>query len=473
MKSWIWPLLAVVIVVTWGLWPFQRAIGEDAARPRVWIGYVTDAASRPIRAALVIVDPPSHGGGPSLVAETDREGRFRLVDPPTGRHRILIGQINHLPLVADDVAFDPAAPPRAWVLKQTERVIEGEVRDAAGAPIEWARVSYPAEVFAPEEMRVLRTRLAVRTDAMGRFRIARGVRADAQCTLAVSRTGFTPSEVEVDLAGGDPPIQTLRLEALAPSVLEGLVVGPDGLAATGAHIEVRDGNEVRCVLSDDEGRFAIGGLAEGPVELHVRPSSVGHRAGFAPARRSGVFVPGTVRVDLESVPPNERPGSISISFDVPDRARGVEAIWIRDEACPFEEVRVHGGRCTAWQGGIAPGPVHVFVRAGDWTAMERVDVQAGATLRLAPSLRQGRSVRLRVREREGGPPILGAVALPYVDAPGRPPFELPPATADDRGEVELRGLPEGCRVEVSAPGREPREVVPDRPEQDVTLERRR
>ncbi len=472
MKTWMWPLLAVVVVVTWGFWPFLHASGEEVPRPRLWTGWVTDAASRPVGAALVIVDPPGNAPGAALVSETDREGRFRLADPPSGRHRVLVGQINYLPIVVEDVLLDPAAPPRAWVLRQTERVVEGEVRDAAGAPIAWARVSYPAEVFLPEQIKSIRTRLAVRTDAKGKFRIARGVRADAPCALKVERTGFAPAEDVVELSSGDPPPRDIRLEPLRPSVLEGLVVGPDGLTVPGAHVEARDGRQVRCALADDEGRFAIGGLDAGPVDLLVKPSTVGLRAGFASARSAGVAAPGTVRVDLGRVPANERPGAIAVSFEIPETTGGIEAIWIRGEAQPFEEIRVNGKHCSAYQGGIAPGPAHVFVRAGDWTATESVDVPAGETLRVSLSPREGRFMRLRVRDGAGGPPVMGAVALPYVDAPGGPAFELLPASADEKGEVELHGLPEGCRVEVSAPGREPREVIPDRPEQDVPLERR-
>lgn len=472
MKRWLWPIMAVAVVLAWGVWPFQPATGENVPRERVWTGWVTDAASRPIRAAVVVVDPPSGAGGAARVAETDREGCFRMPDPPSGRHSLLIGQIHYLPMVIDTFEIDPTRPPRAFVLRQTERVIEGEVRDRAGAPIAWARVAYPAEVFAPEEMKVVRTRLAVRTDAKGRFRIARGVRADAPCRIEVTRTGFTSAKTEVDLAGGDPPPLEIRLDPLPSAVIEGLIVGPDGLPATGARIEVRDGNVVRCTLTDDEGRFAVGGLAEGPVDLFVQPSTIGLRAGFAPARRENVAAPGSVRIDLALVPANERPGAIALSFQVPETATPVEAYWIREEASAFEELRVNGGRCSAYQGGLSPGPVHVFVRAGDWMASEPVNVPPGETARVTLALREGSFVRLRVRDGEGGPPVMGAIALPYVDAPDGAAFELPPSTADDRGEIELRGLPEGCRVEVSAPGREPREVIPDRSEKDIPLERR-
>lgn len=473
MKRWLWPLLAVVVVVTWGLWPFQRVSGEDAPRDRVWTGWVTDAASRPIRGALVVIDPPPGGVGAALLAETDREGRFRLPDPPSGRHRVLVAQINYLPIVVEEVVLDPAAPPRAFVLRQTERIIEGEVRDAEGSPIEWSRVDYPAEVFAPGELRGLRTHLAVRTDAKGRFRIARGLRADAPCTLSVGRTGFTPAEVVVDLSAGDPPRQSIRLDPLPPAVLEGTVVGPDGLSVPGAHVEARNGGLVRCAMADDEGRFAIGGLEDGPVDVFVLPSAIGFRAGFAPARDVRAVAPGTVRIDLGWVPANERPGAIALSFEVPEPMGRVEAIWIRGEAQSFEEIHVEGGRCSAYQAGISPGPVHVFIRAGEWIATERVDVPAGETIRVTPAPVQGRSMRLHVRDGAAGPPVMGAIALPYVDAPGGAVFELPPTTADERGEMELRGLPDGCRVEVSAPGREPREVVPDRPEQEVPLDPQR
>ncbi|MEK7867689.1 MAG: carboxypeptidase-like regulatory domain-containing protein [Planctomycetota bacterium] len=473
MKRWIWPLLAVAVVLTWGLWPFQRVSGEDAPRDRVWTGWVTDAASRPIRAALVVIDPPPRGVGAALVAETDREGRFRLLDPPPGRHRVLVAQINYLPVVVEEVVLDPATPPRAFVLRQTERIIEGEVRDAAGSPIEWARVDYPAEVFAPEELRGVQKHLAVRTDAKGRFRIARGLRAGAPCELSVERTGFSPARSAVDLSAGDPPRQSIRLDPLPREVLEGTVVGPDGLAVPGAHVEARNGGLVRCAMADDEGRFAIGGLEAGFVDVFILPSAIGFRAGFAPARDVRAEAPGTIRIDLGWVPENERPGAIAVSFEVPESMGRIEAIWIRGEAQPFEEIHVEGGRCSAWQGGVSPGPVHIFVRAGDWIAAQTVDVPAGETVRVTPSPRQGRFVRLHVRDGAGGPPVMGAIALPYVDAPGGAAFELPPTMADERGEVELRGLPEGCRVEVTAPGREPREVVPDRPDQEVPLEPQR
>ncbi|GEM_PF-5439235 len=473
MKRWLWPLLAVVVVLTWGFWPFQRVSGEDVPRERVWTGWVTDAASRPIRAAVVVIDPSPQGSGAALVAETDREGRFRLPDPPSGRHTVLVGQINYLPIVVEDLVLDPAAPPRAFVLRQTDRVVVGEVRDAGGEPISWARVGYPAEIFAPEEMRAVPTHLAVRTDAKGRFRIARGLSANAPCKLSVERTGFTSVEVAVDLSDGDPPSQSIRLEPLAPAVLLGTVVGPDGLAVPGAQVQARNGGLVRCAVADDEGRFAIGALEEGPVDLFVLPSAIGFRAGFAPARDVSALAPATVRIDLGWVPSNERPGAIAVSFEVPDLAGPVEAIWIRTEAQPFEEVRVEGGRCSAWQGGVSPGPVHVFLRAGEWIANQTIDVPAGETVRVTLSPRLGQFVRLHVRDGAGGPPVMGAIALPYVDAPGGAAFELPPTTADDRGEMELRGLPEGCRVEVSAPGREPREVLPDRSDQEVQLEPRR
>lgn len=470
MRRWFWPLTAVVLLVLWGFWPAHRVSGEDDKPRPEWTGWVTDPMSRPIQGATVAIDPVD-GGDAAFVVETDREGRFRIADPPAGRHRLLVGQANCLPMQADGVQTDPGTTPRAWVLRATERTIEGTVHDPAGAPIAWARVSYPAEVFLAEELRIVQERLAVRTDKRGGFRIARGVRAVSGCWVRAERTGFQPADIAVDLAAGDAGSVDLRLDPISAPVVEGRVVGPDNLTCPGARVQASSGSEVREAIADDEGCFAIGGLAE-EVDLLVAPSEVGRRAGCGTARIPAVRAPSKVEVRLPWAPEEERPGNLELVVTLAGEATQADAFWIREEAQPFEEIHVEGKRLSAWQGGLAPGPVHVFVRAGNWIATADETIVPGKTVMLRLTPRKGSFVRMLVHDGVQGPPVMGAVALPYVDLPGGPAFELPPGVADEHGEVTLRGLPEGCRVEVSAPGHRPREVVPANRLEEVPLERR-
>lgn len=470
MKRWCVPFVAIVLLVLWGFWPAHRVSGEDDKPKPEWSGWVTDSMSRPIQGATVAIDPTS-GGKAAATAETDREGRFRVTDPPAGRHHLLVGQANYLPIEEDGVATEPGTAPRAWVLRATDRTIEGTVHDPAGAPIAWARVSYPAEVFVAEELRVVQERLAVRTDAKGGFRIARDVRPAAACWVRAERTGFQPADIAVDLAAGDARAVDVRLDPIPAPVVEGRVVGADNLTAPGAIVEARGEGKVFTAVADDEGRFAIGGLPS-EVDLLVRPSEVGRRAGSSAARVSGVRPPADVDVHLPWAPEEERPGNLEVLVSFPGEVTQADVFWIRDEARPFEEIHVDGKRVSASQGGLAPGPIHVFVRAGTWLAAKSLRIEPGAWATLCLSARTGRFMRAHVRDGVKGPPIMGAIALPYVDLPGGVAFELPPATADERGELTLRGLPDGCRVEVSAPGHDTREVVPRNRDEEVPLERR-
>ncbi len=145
--------------------------------------------------------------------------------------------------------------------------LSGFVRDDLGRPIEGA------------EVLVWQLDAETRTDAAGHYTLDHLTcePPDEALTVRGAAQGFVTQLTSLTLAGSE---SVFSLDLVLPRGVEvrGQVTGPEGRPVIGALVQVGLGSSATC-LTDDSGRFAVGGVAPGRTEVSVT------KQGFAPEKR--------------------------------------------------------------------------------------------------------------------------------------------------------------------------------------------
>lgn len=263
----------------------------------VLAGTLSDPSGEPIPGARIRLRTPPHPGltwdggfgAEAPGATSDDRGRFRAVGLDAGTVYLLRVEADGFPAVEQ-----PVEPPaRLDLVLERGGGLTAAVTDPYGAPVAGARVRlFPA----PEEAERLTLQLRdgdlvaeheTHTDHEGRFvldPVATGtydLRIDAPGLAPLHRMGVeVPGNQRHDLG---------RLTAEPAVAVEGRIVDGEGEPVAGARVSVDPfspyrgwsgnrsvytfspgGSQLRGVVSDDDGRFRLGGLAAGVlVDLEV------------------------------------------------------------------------------------------------------------------------------------------------------------------------------------------------------------
>jgi len=199
--------------------------------------------------------------------QTAADGTFRL---PAGSGRALTVSAVAPGLGRAEVVVADLAPggTASVELRLPHAVrLSGFVRDDLGRPIEGA------------EVLVWQLDAETRTDAAGRYTLDHlAVEVpDEALTVRAAAPGFVTQLASLTFAGGAREF-ALDLELPRGVEVRGQVAGPGGRPVVGALVQVGLGSSATC-LTDDSGRFAVGGVAPGRTEVSVT------KRGFAPEKR--------------------------------------------------------------------------------------------------------------------------------------------------------------------------------------------
>jgi protocatechuate 3,4-dioxygenase beta subunit len=138
-------------------------------------------------------------------------------------------------------------------------VIEGQVTDPSGAPLPTSQVTLSP---APDPgLSVPGASSGTSTDSEGRFRFE-GLHQGARFGLFVERSGFVPARVPAVEA---PTPEPLRIELSAGRAVAGRVKSPGGEPVPQAWVVVNSATG----FTDPEGRFRLAGLQPGLAEISV------------------------------------------------------------------------------------------------------------------------------------------------------------------------------------------------------------
>lgn len=240
-------------------------------RPWALAGRALSPAQQPLQECLVTLSSE-----PSLSAECDENGRYRLSGVPAGRHLLYFESLGRVKLV--EIELDAAAPNPLHlrdVMVGEGGVVVGWALDAAtGAPIADLEIfaDLASEVDgAPERDVDLQPDLpmAARTDAAGYFRMP-GLKPLESMHLEFWHDAFQPQRREVSVGQGLVEEVIVRLEAGAYAELV-LRDQASGRPVVGAKVSQLARGELATFLTGSR-PFAISDL-EGRVRLRVQPKS--------------------------------------------------------------------------------------------------------------------------------------------------------------------------------------------------------
>ncbi len=202
-------------------------------------GVVTAGAGTPVSGARVrasaranrpggrIVPMNMPGGPGGLEAATGPDGAWRIPTVPPGTMTVTVEAEGFIDGVRGDLNVAAGVETRADVSLEAGRAIAGTVRDAAGAPVEGARVFARTVVGTPPEQAKFKNGT---TDAAGAFRLA-GLPA-ATFTLTISAPGNAQRTLP-DVAAGNEAVDVRLLPAVRMS---GKVVDLEGNPVAGARV---------------------------------------------------------------------------------------------------------------------------------------------------------------------------------------------------------------------------------------------
>lgn len=243
-------------------------------------GTVRDAAGATVTGAWLRAGPDEEGGqhGPGFAVSTQSaaDGSYELAGLPRGR--LLQITVRHgaeslrepkkLTLSEDlalDFAFEAAAArgPRLVVV------------DPDGQPVAGASVAVWSRYFEPKYSVFLDRRGdraghgdEVRAGADGVAPVACPIEPEHRYRFAVDAAGFAPALGEW-FDGGAPPAE-LRLVLPRLATVRGRVVDARGEPVAGARVlQSGDGPKRTQVVTDERGRFELGGYAPGPAFVFV------------------------------------------------------------------------------------------------------------------------------------------------------------------------------------------------------------
>jgi hypothetical protein len=432
-------------------------------------GTVEDRDGKPVGGILVAIlgQPPRS----RRRATSSEDGTFRL-DPggfaPGSRLQLAAfggprGQGRGEATVAPEEG--PATPVR--IVLEGAGEVAGTVKDAAGLPLEGARLSLDVDMEAAQrqgrgghqetwavyavQQDAANPGLAAVTDAEGRYRIE-GVPA-LPWRLAV-RHGLEQMLVPdpVVVAPGE---RLTRDVVFSPGqTIEGFVRGGGGAPLAGASVHARLGGGWTALSltarSQGDGSFRLRGASEGTWNLRV--SAPGHQAvsRAVPAGAKDVaidlvplgWIEGVVTLDGE---PHR--GAFEVHLEAPPR-REHQGYFGRQRPTS----RFNGGDGAFRIPGLQAGDYKMTVTSGDWIGPGAVAVRVadGRATRADVALSPGASIQGTFTNDEGAPLAAAYLAATPVEAEGGRALT---AQTDPEGRFVLRGLVEGTwRLDAKAPG---------------------
>lgn len=271
-------------------------------------GVVVDADDRPVAGATVLAYPPSPAGilgegvsriaaaaGDAREATSRHDGRFAIaglrsgdtVDVTARKPGYVAATLPQLEL--------PQRDPLRVVLENGSRVT-GRVANEEGEGVAGAVVSIrPSDSALPPGL----SGQTVTTGASGSFTL--GELPPGKFALSASARGYVAAESRViDIRKGEH-LADVALTLRRGSVIEGLVLAPDGGPAAGARVTVRgrvtpermlDLEIAGSARADGEGRYRLEGVRPGPQTV------VANDERYARAVREVNVQPGANRLDF-------------------------------------------------------------------------------------------------------------------------------------------------------------------------------
>lgn len=442
----------------------RRAVQRDfeLVKMRSISGRVESERGEPVEGALVWLagkgDPafyalhPApeaagwHGTDMSSSARSGRDGAFTLTSPPQGGSSATPPRETSIFVLKQGYAATRVdARERPLVVRLTRGVeIRGTVRTADGEPLPEVAVTIAEEDVSSETPPWHSPFLGhnrelgewTRSDANGHFVAHVQPRVHR---LLFSRQGYAPRLVPRHDAAGGRSLDVV----LEPGVeVRGKVVHDDGRGVGGTTIFAMGGMAAgrKMVVTEDDGAFAIDGLAPGRYELFVANDEVGlqqQRSVEAPSSDLVIELPptGTIRgrvVDARSREPVPQ-------FEVSAQPADDESA----RAAMSRELQVSDPNGAFVVAGVPVGDVTLTIKAEGYVAKEIdgavVAGDAGAA-EIEVALDAGATIRGRVTtiEQEG----IADVAV-TISEEGAELSE----TTDEEGEYELRGVRPG-RVKI-------------------------
>ena len=239
-------------------------------------GRVVDPDGQPLAEAVVkwLRWPAGRGArgfsGMTELAEvsSDPDGRFVIEDLGAGAKWTLEARLRGYTEAQVDGVEAPASEPVVLVLTP-KGSLRGTVVDDRGEPVPEAHVSVMHEREGGGSHGS-----QLRCDADGRFEVEVDAPSRVQVSASLEELRSEPTTLEVT-AG--QVIEDLRLVMVPGAAVEGLVLGPSGEPIEGAEVRYYGGRLFtrfgQPPLSDDQGRFRLGGLE--PGLLHITVSAKG------------------------------------------------------------------------------------------------------------------------------------------------------------------------------------------------------
>jgi len=285
-----------VVDVAAGLWGYvsaeRQGVGTSTRdvklvlpRRRMGFGRVLDSGEKPLAEALVTARAGARANaapGDATKVRTGPDGRYEL-PLPGAPVDLVVTAAGFAPLQVRGIEV-PAGPGRValgTVVLAPAVAFEGRLVDLGGGPVPGGRVQVLADdgtsVRAQAE-RLERSPVAARSDEAGQVRVE-DLDPGRRYLLRIAADGFLPRR----LTGIQAPAAEILLIELHPAArLTGRVVDEDGEPVAAAEITVRDpepapgtvglGGSVRRpvqVETGEDGRFAVGSLTPGPLEIAV------------------------------------------------------------------------------------------------------------------------------------------------------------------------------------------------------------
>ncbi len=348
---------------------------------------VRDDRGYPVEKAQVSATSLDPSAPVRLTAFTDADGDATLAGV-RGLHLRL--EVTAPSFAPHDVTL-AAAPDRLDVALAAGAAVTGEVRAARGGdPVSDADVVFYTDVGVRH----------ARTDDQGAFTLAD--LAPGSVRVRVTAAGYAPAERRATLRGGEArPAALAPFDLSAEGVVEGVVRDGHGDPVAGARVAqgrvpvyLAAGTAPPGVaVTDAEGHFHLGGLAEGTVSLEAYAPDVG-RGRVEGVRVTAGRTTDDVRITLESEGAPER---------VP-MAAGSVAVTLGETGDPREVVIVLVAEGSeAERAGLLPGDVVLSV---DGTAVHTIEqarakmsgpLEADVVLQIR---RGGRTLAVRVGREE-------------------------------------------------------------------------
>jgi hypothetical protein len=404
------------------------------------MGQVADPSASPIEGATVEALPAEglKPGDPVKDRQTvtDKAGRFSLKGFQEGEALILrVARKGYATRTVKGISPGPES--LAVVLTPAAR-ISGTVVDESGNPVEGAKLllSEDREEKAGS-VGGLPARLvaAAETSSSGRFELTD--LAPGRFRLTALIAGFLPEARSGLLLKEGEAMDSVDLVLGRGAILEGQISTPDGAPAAGAKVIVlQDGvaglagrPEAR---ADADGRYEIGGLAEGEREV------LAELDGFQPARGPVRIQEGTNRLDLR----------LAEGFEVSGRVAGSEGPIV---GASVRLLPQRDGAAAPLPGSTGPDGAFRFPSVGEGSYQIEVEKPGYTLASAAPEVQIASApvTGLEVKLERGGAVAgrvlgLGFQELAQVRIVATAPDRTGQmGTVDYQGRYRVEGLPPG------------------------------